>query len=52
MCAPLANKNAFNPCAADRTFLIRTCVDPKIILELAAPVDPVEGGTVAADALI
>jgi len=52
MCAALADKNALDPCAADGTFLILTCVDPEIILELAAAVDPVEGGPVAADTLI
>jgi hypothetical protein len=51
MRASLANKNSFDPCAADRTLLIFPCIDSKIILELTTAIDPVEGGAVTADTL-
>ena len=52
MCAALTDKNSFDLCATYRAFLTFAIVHSKIILEFAASVDPVEGGAVAADALI
>ena len=50
MCATLPNDDFLNLRAADRAGCAFTVVHPKIILELAAAISPINGCAVATDA--
>ena len=52
MCAALSYHGANYRSAADRAGLAGALVDAEMVLKIAAAVDPIDAGTIAADALL
>ena len=52
MCSALPNHQLLDRCATDETWFSIAIIHPKIILELAATIRPVNGRAVAFDAFL
>ena len=52
MCAALADDDLLDGCAANRTRLAVAAIDAEMVLKIAAAINPVDAGAVAADALL
>lgn len=52
MCAALTNNDALDPCPTDRTGFSEAVIHPKVILILTSAIDPIEGCSVAANAIL
>ena len=52
MSPALADNNPLNFCAANGAIFALTAVNPEMILEITATVDPIYAGPVASDALL